>query len=487
MKFNLKFWAVLLALVTVLSTFVACGGPSSVTDAPETDAPDTTDTESTEPVETDAPETEPSETEPTVTEPDETEPPVEEPETPTEVLVLDFNTELPLLDYIASVEGTSANAKLKGGSVVDGKWSYDGDPLAFSDECGIFDLAEYSLEFDICFNSFVNKDDTSIFTFITDDDGVLGDGSVFYALKGDMDGKLYHFNQKDKAKQLEVGKVYNIRYDINRVTKKTTIYFDDTVWVSANFPLENNVYNCFRFLDNNRGAEVWIDNFIVTALSPVSDTSDTTAPEIDSPENDAPKTESGVVIENGVFKSATINFESDLSVVDYFAALEGFSVNDKLKGGEIVDGKWTYSGAALAFKDDCGIYDTDSFSLSFDICFNSFVTVDGASIFTFIVDDDGALGAGTVFYALKGDMDGKLYHFNQKDKAKQLEIGKVYNIKYEINRVTKKVTIYFDGTAWVNATFPVENNVYNCFRLVDNNKGADLWVDNITVTNLSQN
>ena len=275
MKKSYRILAMLLALLTVVSAFAACGGGTDTTQPPDI----------TEPSETDAPDTEAPETadpnRPTVKPAQETEAPetnvfVSE-ESPTDgsataeaILTLDFENASTIADYLASVNGTSINERLNGGEIVDGKWKYNEKPLAFSDECGIFDLKTYSLEFDMCFNSFVNKDNTSVFTFITDDDGVLGGDSSFYQLKMDTDGKLYHFNLKTSTIQVELGKVYHVRYSINRENQKASIYIDGSLWVSVGYPQENRAYNCFRFMDTARGADMWIDNFVVKDLESVA-------------------------------------------------------------------------------------------------------------------------------------------------------------------------------------------------------------------------
>ena len=269
MKKHSKILALFLAIITVLSVFAACNGNTEpkdtdpvVTDVPETDTPNT------DVPETDAPDTE--EPEPDVPETNVVVPDVPEvvnPAAEVEVLSLDFDTDLTVADYFATIDGSTPNERLNGGDIVDGKWSYNETPLAFSDECGIFDLKTYSIEFEMCFESFVNKDNTSVFTFITDDDGVLGGDSSFYPLKMDMDGKLFHFNLKASAVQLELGKVYKVKYVINSESKKATIYLDDSMWVEVGYAQPKNAYNCFRFMDVARGAKMWIDNFVVKDIS----------------------------------------------------------------------------------------------------------------------------------------------------------------------------------------------------------------------------
>lgn len=256
----LRIVSLILVALMALSAFAACGGQGN-----DTTAFDTSDVGSDE------------------TAPPETEPPVVEPEPVAELLVMDFDTDLPLLDYIASIEGTSVNARLNGGDIVDGKWVYSDTALAFSDECGIYDLAAYSVEFDICFNSFVNKDNTSVFTFITDADGVLGGESSFYALKMDMNGQLYNHNVKPTAVQLELGRVYNVRYEIDRESASADLYLDNKLWTTVSYGQKNNVYNCFRFMDTARGADMWVDNFIVKDTSVIiNQSTETVAVAIDA-------------------------------------------------------------------------------------------------------------------------------------------------------------------------------------------------------------
>jgi AGCS family alanine or glycine:cation symporter len=57
---------------------------------------------------------------------------------------------------------------------------------------------------------------SSIFANAFTADGVLGGESSFYALKMDMNGQLYNHNVKPTAVQLELGRVYNVRYEIDR-------------------------------------------------------------------------------------------------------------------------------------------------------------------------------------------------------------------------------------------------------------------------------
>ena len=266
-----------IAFVMIMSALISCGETSGsndtdISDTLQTDTPPAISTD-TDPVdtsndetniyETDASETDTSETDA----PDTDAPIVIEPPKTNELVRLDFNTELPLLDYIANTEGVSVNNKLNGGDISDGKWAYSDKALAFSDDCGIYDLDAYNVELDLCFNSLVNKDSTSVFTFITDNDGVLGGDSNFFALKLDMNGSLYINNNKPSAVVIELGKVYNIRFEIDRENEMLELYLDNNFWTSVAYKQKNNVYNCFRFMDNGRGADMWIDNFVVTDTS----------------------------------------------------------------------------------------------------------------------------------------------------------------------------------------------------------------------------
>ena len=248
MKRYLRLLALILAILTVVSAFAACGDGADTTQVD-----DSTEPSGTKDSGTNAPETDPIESYP---------PELLEESDPT-VLALDFDTELSLADYLASVEGTEMNEKLNGGEIKDGRWYYNETALAIKDDCGIFDLEVYSVEFDMCFNSFVNKDNTSIFTFITDNDGILGGDSNFYQLKMDMDGSIYHFNVKYSKFQLEAGTTYHVRMEVNRDSGMMSIYIDEELLASATYGQKPNVYNCFRFMDGARGADVWFDNFVV--------------------------------------------------------------------------------------------------------------------------------------------------------------------------------------------------------------------------------
>ena len=263
MKRYLRFLALILAMLTFISAFAACGNGADTTHVDDVTEPsDTKDNE------TNAPETEPSDTKDNETNAPETESPVEEPKTPIEVIELDFNTDLSLADYFASTGFFEINASHTDGEIRDGKWVYTGGSFIFEDKCGIYDAKSYSLEFDLCFDKIVNKDSTPVFSFMTDDDGVLDGKSSSVALRMDADGKLYHQGLVANVIQVELGKAYNVRYEINREAQSATIYLDDTLWVSSvAYKQANQAYNCFRFMFPGRGAEMWIDNFIVSTAA----------------------------------------------------------------------------------------------------------------------------------------------------------------------------------------------------------------------------
>ena len=491
---KIRILSLLLALITVASLFAACGegadttvsegtteAPESdvtVTDVPATDAP-ATDAPETDAPETDAPETEAPETEAPV---------IEETEIEEGVVVengvfksawFDFESQLGIVDYVNGMGGFSVNEKLDGGEIADGKWVYSGSPIAIKDDCGIYDLDSFSLRFDICFNSFVNKDGTSVFTFITDDDGVLGSSSVFYALKMDMDGKLYHFNQKEKAMQLEKGKAYSIRYDVNRLTKKAEIYFNDTPWVSAGFALANDAYNYFRFMDSGRGADVWFDNFIITDEPIVFN-----SPNINNSSSGGAATDASGEDTDGGFDEVMLDFNTNLSLTEYIASSECFEGNPSHSAGAIENNRWVYTGGSFVIEDKCGIYDAKTYNLEFDFCFNKVVNKDNTAVFSFMTDDDGNLDGSSSSWALRMDADGKLYPQGLVVNAIQVELGKVYHIRYEINRETQNAAIYLDGSVWVSSIgYKQANQVYNCFRFMFPGRGADMWIDNFFVAN----
>ncbi|MBQ8408538.1 MAG: DNRLRE domain-containing protein [Clostridia bacterium] len=265
MKFRIKLLSLMLAILMLVTALASCGGEGE-----ETTDGGVTETEAVEstPAETNKTETGMQEVVDSETETSAEDQPVDG-----VLLSLDFNTDLMIYEYFWEIDGVEMNDRLDGGEIIDGRWHYDENPLAFKDDCGIFELASYSVEFDFCFNSFVNKDNTSIFTFITDNDGVLGGDSSFYPLKMDMDGKLYHFNLKAGAVQIEAGKVYHVKYDISRVDKNATIYLNEVLLAAVDYSQPNNEYNCFRFMDVGRGADMWIDNFVVKDLGAMVDQS----------------------------------------------------------------------------------------------------------------------------------------------------------------------------------------------------------------------
>jgi len=255
MKFYTKLLALILALVTVLSVFAACGdGKGTETDT-ETETVTETETEKETQKETERKETE--------TEADEV--------LPEGVLMsFDFDEDASIYSYF-SKKKIEVNGSLCGGLIKDGKWNYQGVALAIKDSKDIFNLKKYSVEFDVCFKSFVNKDNTSIFTFITDHDGILGGDSTFYALKMDMDGSLYNNNVKPTAIKVEPGRVYNIKYEVDNEMEMVDLYLDGEYWTSAGYTQDKRAYNCFRLMDQNRGAEVWFDNLVIKDMSNTTD------------------------------------------------------------------------------------------------------------------------------------------------------------------------------------------------------------------------
>ena len=183
------------------------------------------------------------------------------------MLLLDFDTALSVADYIASADGVELHETYKGGEIKDGLLRLGGAPLVLKDTCGVYDITLYSLEFDICFDSFVKKDGVSVFSLVTDDDGVLDGSSNAYSIRVNSDGTLYHQSFRSNPKQLETGKTYNIRYEVDRENKCLSIYFDDSLWVSSvYYGQTNNEYNCFRFmypLASDVAGTVSFDNFAV--------------------------------------------------------------------------------------------------------------------------------------------------------------------------------------------------------------------------------
>ena len=265
MKNNAKLLALLLALITVLSAFAACGEVTETTLAEDETDPVIVDDTTVGSVDTEADETEPADTLPVVA----------EPEIDFTLLKLDFETDLSVADYIAATEGIAINETLNGGEIKDGKWVYSGKPLAIKDEMGFYTRDYYSLEFDFCFNSLVNKDSTSVFSLITDDDGVLnGETSSFYIpFKMDMSGAMYHNSAKNLPTQVELGKVHHYKIEVDNVNKKVTVYIDGNLIVSPSYKQDFKQYQCFRFMDNNRGADFWVDNIVITDIEAVKNAS----------------------------------------------------------------------------------------------------------------------------------------------------------------------------------------------------------------------
>lgn len=262
MKTKFKLLALFLAILTVVSVFAACNGDNPVT----TDVSDTSGSETDEP-NTDTTETDPVKTEPAETDPAETEPIEPDVEAESVIADLNFDTELSLADYIASVDSFEINDALSGGEIKDGKWVYSTDPLALKDCAGIFSIGKYSVEFDVCFNSYVTRDNTSVFSLLTDDDGVLGTNTKFYIpFKMNTDGTIFHNDDKLTTKKLELGKVYNYRLEVNSTDKNVVVYIDGEKFVSCRYEQPMLNYQCFRFMDIKRGADMWIDNFVVKDL-----------------------------------------------------------------------------------------------------------------------------------------------------------------------------------------------------------------------------
>ena len=257
MKINTKILALFLALLTVVSVFSACGGDATVTtDAPETNAP-----------ETNTPETDPVETDPTETDFSEL---VSEDEDGVVVAELNFDTELSVEDYIASVDEFEINEgdRFNGGYITEGRWAYTKDPLAIKDCSGIFSIGKYSVEFEFCFNSFVNKDNTSVFSLLTDDDGVLGKNTKFYIpFKMNTDGTIYHNSDASVTKKLETGRVYNYRLVVNTTDLTAVVYIDGEEFVCCKYEQPVLNYQCFRLMDVDKGADMWIDNFVIKDLA----------------------------------------------------------------------------------------------------------------------------------------------------------------------------------------------------------------------------
>ena len=231
--------------------------------------------------------------------------------------------------------------------------------------------------------------------------------------------------------------------------------------------------------------------------APETEVPETEAPATEAPETEAPETEApavevelptGLVVENGVFKSLTLDFETNLQIPEYLASFPGFAANKELRGGEIKDGKWNYAnGKCFAIEDTYGIYNLDKFSVEFDINFSAFTTPEGgASLFTMLGDDDGALSDKSSFFiCFRMLPNGEVYHANVKDTTRQLELNKTYNYKIVADRTTGKVNVYIDNELLVTTAFKTSDNLpYHCFRFIDLGKGGSMWIDNIVIKNL---
>ncbi len=484
---SLRFFVVSLLAMAAVFAFVACGGGSDttaisdVTDAPETDAP-VTDAPETDAPETEAPETEAPETEAPETEAPKTEPVQSEtPEAPTGLNVVDgvfksvnfdFETDLSVADYIASFGNFKTHKTLFGGIVENGKWVYDNKGLAIEDAYGIYDSDKFSIEFDFCFDKYITvQNPASVFTILSDDDGNLNEKSQFFmALRMSPDGSIY----QEAAKQLsfipELGKQYSYKMEIDKTIGKASAYIDGQLLSSVNFTPSALPYKCFRFMDNNKGAEMWIDNIVITVLSESSTALDT-----------QDKTDSD-------FTSVAFDFETNLGVYDYIASFDGFSTNKAYKESAIVNGKWQYSENGMAIENALGIYDLDKFSVEFDFCFDKYITTENAaSVFTVVTDDDGKLNGQSKFYmAMRMTADGNIYHEAAQGKKFKVELGKTHHYKIVLDRVAGKADVYVDGNLLCSPTYTTTDLPYCCFRFMDNNKGAEMWFDNIVITNLSK-
>lgn len=231
--------------------------------------------------------------------------------------------------------------------------------------------------------------------------------------------------------------------------------------------------------------------------APETEVPETEAPETEAPETEAPETEApavevelpaGLVVENGVFKSLTLDFETDLQIPEYLESFPGFAANKELRGGEIKDGKWYYAnGKCFAIEDTYGIYQLDKFSVEFDINFSAFTTPEGgASLFTMLGDDDGVLSSSSSFFiCFRMLPNGVVYHNDAKDVTRQLELNKTHNYRIEADRTTGKVNVYIDNEFLVTTAFKTSDKLdYHCFRFIDISKGGSMWIDNLVIKNL---
>lgn len=279
-----KLFAMLLALVTIVSLFASCGGDTTVTEAPETEAPATeapeTEAPETEAPATEAPETEAPETEAPATEAPETEAPEVEEVLANGLVVengvfksltLDFETDLQVPEYITSFAGIGVNKALNGGEIADGKWNYDSSKcFAIDDTYGIYSLQKFSVEFDFNFSAFTTPEGgASVFTMIGDDDGVLsGSSSFFICLRMLPNGEVYHSNAQNIKRQLELNKTYRYKVEADRTTDQINVYIDDELLVTTVFKKSDDLpYHCFRFMDVNKGGAMWIDNIVIKNLA----------------------------------------------------------------------------------------------------------------------------------------------------------------------------------------------------------------------------
>ena len=497
MRSFLKLTVMLLSVVLLLCTLVACGGDDItespvITDAPETEAPETdapeTEASETEAPETEAPETEAPETEAPETEAPETDAPetdapeTEAPDVPVIVenphfvdgvfntVKFDFETDLAVADYIASIGEFATHSTLNKGIIIDGKWVYNDGCFAINDPYGIYQSDKFSVEFDFCFEQYITTENAaSVFTILGDDDGALNDRSNFYmALRMSPDGTIYHDHAKTQNVQVELGKVYNYKIEIDRAEGKAYVYIDGELLCAPNFTPSALPLHFFRFMDNNKGAEMWFDNIVITAHSAPK------APVTDDKEPSVPAEE------------IVFNFDTDLNADDYIASFEGFSTNKAFKGTKISDGKWIYEKTGLVISDEAGIYDLPKYSIEFDFCFDQYITTENAaSVFTIVTDDDGTLNGQSKFYmALRMSPDGTVYHDHAKDQKVKIELGKTYHYMIEVDKVAGTASVYIDGVLLSSPSFASKDLPYRCFRFMDNNKGASMWMDNIVIKSL---
>jgi hypothetical protein len=142
----------------------------------------------------------------------------------------------------------------------------------------------------------------------------------------------------------------------------------------------------------------------------------------------------------------------------------------------------------MAIENALGIYDLDKFSVEFDFCFDKYITTENAaSVFRVVTDDDGKLNGQSKFYmAMRMTADGNIYHEAAQGKKFKVELGKTHHYKIDLDRVAGKADVYVDGNLLCSPTYTTTDLPYCCFRFMDNNKGAEMWFDNIVITNLSK-